>query len=150
MDLVNDINKLEVLRIMIEVINYIPQDSNNDLMYNFIEKSFIALSSNIDPYKVLDIFLIKMLYVFGINPILKCCAKCGSVSNFLSFSIVDGGILCMNCTTIKNDSYIYWQEYYYSKKEIEEYSDCNFIELLKEINKYYLINAHINLNIKIA
>ena len=142
----NDIKTIDVLRAMIEIINYLPEDSNNELMYPFIEEAFLKILE-LDSLKVLSIFLIKMLYPFGVNPELKKCQRCGNTNDLIGFSITDHGALCKNCYKY-NDNYLdYWQEYYYKKLPIEEYSDCDFIKLLKEIEKYYLINAHINLKL---
>lgn len=142
----NDLKTIEVLRAMIEILNYLPEDSNNELMYPFIEEAFLKILE-LDSLKVLSIFLIKMLYPFGVNPELKKCQRCGNTNDLIGFSITDHGALCKNCYKY-NDNYLdYWQEYYYKKLPIEKYSDCDFIKLLKEIEKYYLINAHINLKL---
>lgn len=146
LDCSNNFDTIDVLRVMIEVINYLPEDAPHKLMYQFIEDAFMNIL-NINPYKVLSIFLIKMLYPFGVSPNLKSCSKCGKKTDLIGFSIVDGGVLCNNCCSGYNDLLKYWSIYYYSKDNILKLDDCNFKELLKEINKYYLINVHMNLKL---
>ena len=144
MDKLSDINLVEAIRIIIELVNILPNDINHIKTYEFIEKTLLNLSSN--PKKVLSIFLIKMLYSFGINPNFKECLKCGKKENLIEISPSFGGALCNTCGSINN--YNIWSEYYYKKLPFNEYSDYNYDELLYQINEFYIKNLGIDLKIK--
>ncbi|MBQ9124479.1 MAG: DNA repair protein RecO [Acholeplasmatales bacterium] len=143
-DITNDINKLNSFGIIIKIINSLPDDINHERTYNYIIKVLNDLKISNNPKKVLSIFLIKILYTFGVAPNLKTCVTCNN-ENINSFSINLGGALCKNCGP-KNDKLNIWNEYYYDKKSIDEYQDVDFDNLLKDIYKYYSIHANINLD----
>ena len=141
----NSINKIKAFGIIIDVIRNIDNESNHEKTYEFIKLILLSLNKY-DEKKVLSIFLIKMLYVFGIAPNLKTCVRCNN-KNLVSFSVTLGGALCNNCSVSDIDKLNIWKEYYYDKKEIQDYTDCNFDDLLKEIKEYY--NFHMGINLKI-
>lgn len=143
MNKLENIKIVEALRIIIELINLMPDDVNNERFYAFLEITLINLVSN--PNKVLAIFLIKSLYLFGINPNFNECIKCHTKNNLIEISAL-GGALCSNCGD--NHNYDIWKEYYFDKKDILAYSDTDFNKLFKEINEYYLSNLNIDLKIK--
>ncbi len=88
-----------------------------------------------------------MLYVFGINPSLNECVICKSKNNLVFFDLKEGGCYCNNHSMNSNiDRLNIWKEYYYDKKEFEEYSYTDFDQLLNEIFAYYNIHMSINLN----
>lgn len=139
------LNKIKALATILNVIKEISDDIDHERCYLFIKKMILSLSEY-DSYKILSIFLIKMLYIFGIAPNLKTCVKCGS-KNLVSFSVPYGGALCINCSDPNIESLKIWNEYYYDKKEISDYSDTDFEKLLEEIYGYY--NYHLGINLKI-
>ena len=143
----NDLENLDILeaiRVIIEVINIMPDDLNHEANYLFLEKTLYDLKEN--PLKALSIFLIKMLYNFGINPNFKECLKCGKKESLIEISPYVGGALCETCGN--NYNYDIWHEYYYEKKNISEYSDTNYHKLLKEINDFYRINLNFDLKLR--
>lgn len=143
----NSIEEIEAIRIIIELIGYIPDDINHNSTYQFIEKTINDLSKG-NIRKVISIFLIKMLYIFGVAPQLKSCIICGSKSSLIGFSITDGGATCSACKSANNTGLLsIWNEYYYDKKDISEYSEYDYKLLLSKINKYYLAHVHINLKL---
>ena len=139
-----NIDEMKALGTIIYIINMLPSDSPHSKIYPFI-KEIISNIKNIDINKILSIFLIKILYPFGIAPNLKSCINCGNTNNLISFDIT-GGALCQNCTNQKNNLDI-WNEYYYAKKYLNSYNDTDFNLLLNQIKNYYLY--HLNIKLKI-
>lgn len=129
---------------IIELINYLPDDSIHYKLYPFIKDIILNLLNN--PLKLLSIFLIKMTYNFGVSPKLDSCINCGN-NNVSFFSLKRGSAMCDNCIEGYKDDLKIWTEYYKDKKNYNEYSECNYKDLLKRINEYYLIHAHINLKL---
>ena len=143
----NDLDNLDILeaiRVIIETINIMPDDLNHEANYLFLEKTLYDLKEN--PLKALSIFLIKMLYNFGINPNFKECLKCGTKDSLIEISPYMGGALCKTCGN--NNNYDIWHEYYYEKKKIHDYTDTNYHKLLKEINDFYRINLNFDLKLR--
>lgn len=141
-----DIKKLTSLSIILEVLRHIPNDSIHDRIFR-LAKNYISYLKDYNEKKILSIFLIKMLYAFGVNPELKKCVRCGS-NNLIDFVPRLGGALCNNCSTHNNKLLPYWIEYYYQKKNIDEYNDCDFDLLLNEITNYY--SYHLSIYLKLS
>ncbi len=140
-----DINEMKELGVILYIINMIPADSPHDKIYPFV-KDIISNIKNINIDKLLSIFLIKMLYPFGISPNLKSCVKCQNNHDLIAFDIAYGGALCKNCIDKTNNIEI-WNEYYYGKKNLNEYSDTDFSFLLNQIKNYY--SYHLNIRLKL-
>lgn len=102
----------------------------------------------VKPKKLLCIFLVKMLYAFGIAPNLKSCVSCGK--NEVSFIDLDaGGALCKDCASLKNSDELYiWKEYYYGKKDTKDFTACNYDAMLTKIRDYYQRYASIYLKLQ--
>ncbi len=139
-----NIDEMKALGTIIYIINMLPSDSPHSKIYPFI-KEIISNIKKVDINKILSIFLIKILYPFGIAPNLKSCINCGNTNNLISFDIT-GGALCQNCTNQNNNLDI-WNEYYYAKKDLNSYNDTDFNLLLNQIKNYYLY--HLNIKLKI-
>ena len=139
-----NIDEMKALGTIIYIINMLPSDSPHSKIYPFI-KEIISNIKKVDINKLLSIFLIKILYPFGIAPNLKSCINCGNTNNLISFDIT-GGALCQNCTNQNNNLDI-WNEYYYAKKDLNSYNDTDFNLLLNQIKNYYLY--HLNIKLKI-
>ena len=140
-----NLDKIEAFSVIIDLMKEIPDDINHAKTYEFIKKIVLSLDAN-NTKKVMSVFLIKMLYNFGIAPNLKSCVRCGK-ENLVSFSVTSGGALCNNCSVPDLDYLNTWNEYYYSKKDIKDYSDTDFDKLLKDIKEYYLYHMGIKLKI---
>ncbi len=144
-DLTQNLDSVKVLSIFLKVIAAIPEDINHFKTYDFIIEMLNNFKDN-PPKKVLSIFLIKMLYVFGVFPNFKYCMNCES-KKLVFFSIPNGGCYCDKCCSNSNHETLnLWKEYYYEKKTIKEYTDTNFDSLLKDIFTYYSIHTHIKIN----
>lgn len=140
----SSLDKMKAFSVIFEIIRNIPNDVDNNKTYEFVKKVLLSLHDN-DEKKVLSIFLIKMLYVFGIAPNLKTCVRCND-KNIISFSVISGGALCGNCGKEDILKLKIWKEYYFEKKDIKDYSDTDFNNLLKDIKEYY--NYHMGINLK--
>lgn len=146
-DITESIKKIEAVSLIIEIIKNIPEDSNHKRCYDFIINILNDLKTSDNILKILCIFLIKMLYIYGVNPQLKECVNCHNKNNLIYFDILRGGALCSNCSLNNTiDKLNIWNEYYYEKKELKEYSDVDFKMLFKDIKTYYNLHLSINLD----
>ena len=144
-DINNSIDTIKAFGVIIDIINEIPEDNNHERTYEFIKNTLVSLGQ-VDIKTSLCVFLIKMLYVFGIAPNLKTCVRCNK-KNVVSFSVISGGALCSDCGYPDIDYLNLWIEYYYSKKEISDYSDNNLDKLLNDVKDYYAY--HMGIKIKL-
>lgn len=141
-----DFIRVKVFMVMLEVIKNIPEDANHELIYDYVKKSLKDLLSE-DPKKLLSIFLIKMLYPYGIAPNLKTCVNCKG-TNIVFLDLPRGVSYCKNCTEKRNEEfYRIFKEYYYDKKEIKGYTNYDYNEIFSYLNDYYL--RYISLDLKI-
>lgn len=141
-----DFIRVKVFMVMLEVIKNIPEDANHELIYDYVKKSLKDLLTE-DPKKLLAIFLIKMLYPYGIQPSLKACANCNS-QDIVFLDLPKGLCYCKNCTEKRNiEFYQVFKEYYYDKKNISEYTNYDLDEIFAYLNDYYL--RYISLDLKI-
>lgn len=142
-----DLLRVKCFMVILDIIKNIPEDTNHEKTYPFIKKTFSDLLTE-NPKKLLSIFLIKMLYVFGIAPNLKSCVSCG-MEDIKFLDLKKGGAICKNCSNLNNQDELYiWKEYYFLKKEIKDYTDCNYDALLKNIKEYYSSFASLNLKLQ--
>ena len=144
-NLTKSYDSIYALSKIIELINYLPDDSIHQRIYPFVKNIILNLDKY--PLKALSIFLIKMTYNFGIAPKLDSCIIYNN-KNLIDFSITRGGALCNNHSSNEINNLKIWTEYYKEKKEIESYTDSDFNKLLNEINEFYLLHANINLKLK--
>ena len=145
----DNLKVLETIMVIFEVIKYLPDDICHKKTYIFIEN--ILKSLNSDNYlKLLSIFLIKITYSFGVAPNLKSCTKCNSTTNLTTFSVDSGGALCSRCSHSNNIELLnIFKEYYYEKKDLSTYNECNYSELLRVIDRYYKAHIHISLRLNL-
>lgn len=142
--LTESVSKIQAVRILLEVIRHIPQDSDHSRIYPFVMQTLRDLKEQ-EAGRVLSVFLIKMLYVFGVTPNLKYCLTCGR-EGLVFFSIPEGGGYCQTCCQKENGSLLrLWREYYYEKKPITEYTEADYPRLLEGIFRYYAIHVHLQL-----
>lgn len=138
------IDMIESLSLLILILDKIPLDSNHNAIYNYVLKIYNNLEAY--PKKAISIFLIKMLYFFGVRPNLGECISCNNKNDLIFFDINNATSLCKNCINIENN-YKIWNEYYNDKKDIDKYNDTDFSLLFDQIKAYYQIHAHIILKI---
>lgn len=144
-DEIKDIKSMNALSTIILLINELRDENIISNIYYFIEK-VIKSFNKINMDKLISIFLIKMLYCYGITPQLKTCAICNK-NTPKSFITKFGGGVCESCANFNDDNLIdIWNEYYYKKDDFNNFSDCDFNKLLKEIKSYYSYHLGININ----
>jgi len=141
----DNLEYLEALRVVILVLNQLPDDINDYRTYNFIKNILTNLAEA--PKRLLATFLIKMLYSFGVTPNLKECANCKSKDNLVFFDIDAGVSLCSNCGP-NVGNYEDWHKFYFAKVSYLNIEDSNYEELFNEIMRYYENFVHLSLNIK--
>ncbi|MCR5113179.1 MAG: DNA repair protein RecO [Acholeplasmatales bacterium] len=139
----DDLKTAKALGVVIRILNDLPADIDNKRLYPFV-KGIVEALGKVNNDKVIAVFLIKILYVYGIAPNLKSCVKCGS-TNELSFVPELGGAVCKDHGLGNIESLKIWNEYYYDKKKLNDYSDTDFNLLLGEIKAYY--NYHLGYRI---
>ena len=144
-DINNSIDTIKAFGVIIDIIKEIPEDIDHERTYEFIKKTLLSLG-DINVNKLLCIFLIKMLYIFGIAPNLKTCVRCNK-KNIVSFNVNAGGALCSDCSVSDIDYLKLWIEYYYDKKEFSEFSDSYIDKLLNDVKEYYAYHMGIRLKI---
>ena len=145
-DISLDLLRVKCFMVILDIIKNIPEDTNHNLLYPYIKQTFKDIRDK-NPKKLLSIFLIKMLYVFGIKPNLTSCIHCGSL-DIKYLDLLNGGAVCNNCKSISNlESLILFKEYYKEKKDIDLYQDTDYDKLLKDLKEYYSRYASINLKI---
>ena len=143
---INDnIELIKAFGVIIDIIKEIPDDINHEKCYEFIKNVLLNLGK-VNTKRLMSVFLIKLLYVFGIAPNLKTCVRCNS-NIIVSISISSGGALCDKCSTPDIEYLNIWKEYYYDKKDFNLYSDTNYDKLIKDIRDYYSYHLGINLRL---
>lgn len=142
-----DIEKVKCFMVMLDVMNHIPIDNNHEPIYNTFKK---VLNDILDenPKKLLCIFLVKMLYAFGIAPNLKTCVSCGK-NEVVFLDLLNGGAFCKDCSSLKNSDELYiFKEYYYGKMDIKDFTACNYDAMLIKLREYYSKYASIYLKLQ--
>ena len=146
-DITNDLNRIKAFQVMLKVIKHIPIENNHDKIYDYIKQALIDLKTK-DALKLLSIFLIKMLYPYGIVPNLKECAICHN-KTIVFLDLKNGLSYCGNCQNKNNiDLYNIFTEYYYLKKDINDYNNYEYNLLLSYLRDYYLNYASIDIRFK--
>lgn len=145
----NDLKKQLWFSYIFEIISKLSQDANYERIFDFV-LNIINFGINNDGFLTAMIFQVKILYAFGVQPVLKKCVVCGNNPHY--FSIKNGGAICNNHYNNSCESnHIYnmiYDFYYFDIKngnlEILKKYDLNL--LFKIITIYY--NDHVNINLK--
>ena len=145
----DNIKKMGVIFVLIDVIKRLEGEYPHERIFTFFLKCLDLLEKCDDPRFVLSIFLIKMLYIFGVKPSLNECVYCGN-RTLVNFSINAGGAICNNCSNLNeiNLKSLDCFRKLYDTKEYDEklFSDINYNDLLNQVYSYYLI--HVNFKLK--
>lgn len=148
-NLYEDLKKMGIVITMLDVIKKLEGSYPHERIFNFFIECLNLLEKSKEPRYVLSIFLLKMLYIFGVKPAFNECVLCGN-KKIVNFSIKEGGALCSNCATYNKESLKYYEWFYklYNDKEYDElkYVDIDYKELLNQIYGYYLV--HVNFKLK--
>lgn len=146
----SDLKKELWFSFMLEIVSKLTDDSPHERIYNLLIRMF-DLASTISPLELGVMFQVKMMYGFGVAPILKKCAICGN-EEVRYFSIRDGGAICMNHNhqnsfdnDVLNDiKKIYFFDIY--NGNFDDIKDIDYIRLFRVVNIYY--DSHINITLK--
>lgn len=83
------------LHLMGLVHHFSQYDYDHEKLYQFLLKIINALNDVQNYAAYVMMFELKLLYLLGVQPLLKHCVFCDQQSN-LSFSVNDGGMVCEN------------------------------------------------------
>jgi DNA repair protein RecO (recombination protein O) len=148
-DLCTNLSKINIINIMIDIIKKLEGDYPHSRIFNFFKECLDLLEESNEPRFVLSLFLIKMLYIFGVKPTFDECVLCGN-KTLVNFSSHTGGALCNKCSNMNEDGikHLNWFKKIYQTKEYNEelFDDIDYKELLNEISTYYLV--HVNIKLK--
>lgn len=148
-DLCSNLLKINIVNIMIDIIKKLEGDYPHNRIFAFFIECLNLLEVSKEPRFVLSLFLIKMLYIFGVKPTFDECVMCQNKS-LANWSIHSGGALCDRCssTNEKGLKYLKWFKTIYQAKEYieEKFVDIDYKELLEQVNAYYL--THVNIKLK--
>ncbi|MCM1131213.1 MAG: DNA repair protein RecO [Anaeroplasma bactoclasticum] len=141
------LKKVGILTPIFDVIFHLEEGVNHSRIYSFLIQTISELLITEEPFKILSVFLVKMLAVFGIKPELKKCVHC-SRTTLINFSSLEGGALCDNCSKYceRNDKLLKdFQQLYYIKGYKNLSLNLPYDEILDEIYQYYSIHANFKL-----
>ena len=144
-----DISKLNIVFIFISIIKAVDNNAPHSRIYKFLLECLDLLENCNDYRWVLCLFLIKMLYIFGVKPNLENCVVCGK-QNIVNFSINSGGALCDCCANYNENGYKIYSDmklFYYSKDYDESlFKNINYDLLIENVYQYYSIHVNLHLN----
>ena len=92
-DICTNLSKINIINIMIDIIKKLEGDYPHSRIFNFFKECLDLLEESKEPRFVLSLFLIKMLYIFGVKPTFDECVLCGN-KTLVNFSSQNGGALC--------------------------------------------------------
>lgn len=93
-ELSDDLEKYSFGMHLLEVIYYFSDhEHDHDKLYHFLIKIFDVMRSSHRPSLYVMMAELKLLYLLGVQPLLKHCVHCQNRSG-LSFSVDDGGMVC--------------------------------------------------------
>lgn len=145
--LYENLTKVGVLSPILDIIFHLEEGINHARVYSFLIQMLEELLLTDAPYKILSIFLVKMLAVFGIKPELKKCVRC-SKTTLVNFSCLEGGALCDSCSLYHERNHQLLQDFQqlYFAKDYQNISlNLSYTDLLDEIYQYYAIHANFKL-----
>jgi DNA repair protein RecO (recombination protein O) len=147
-DISLDIVKYTYSLHLMEVIYYFSQhEHDHEKLFQFILKIIDKIIEN----PIFDIYImmaeLKLLYLLGVQPLLKHCVFCDSKEG-LNFSVEDGGMICSEHRTKSRYNsatmHLLLSLYYYDLSDpIElDYDQQDVVELRRLIDEYY--EYHLN------
>ena len=148
-DLCTNLSKINIITIILDVIKKLEGEYPHSRIFSFFKECLDLLEKSKEPKFVLSLFLIKMLYIFGVKPTFDECVLCGD-KTLVNWSIHSGGALCNKCSNYNEASmkHLSWFKKIYNAKDYNEdlYNDIDYNELIKEISSYY--SLHVNMKLK--
>lgn len=88
---------MTVLLSINESMLHLVEEQERYLLYNVLDKSLASLKAGVSPYHVALYYFLKTLPVLGFEIQTNHCVECGSKSNIVDFSFIEGGFICKQC-----------------------------------------------------
>lgn len=113
------------------VMRMLPEDERH-IAFNLIEEYFLAAEKLKDPSVAELVFLAKMIKLTGSEPEVEQCVFCGSRSDIVAFSFLEGGFICRNCLSQETQveltpSQMKWVRYLFKVENFNEVPDGNVL-----------------------
>jgi DNA repair protein RecO (recombination protein O) len=103
-DIRQDIVVTAYASLVIEVTDKALEDKkHNPYLFELLYQTLNYMEEGLDAEVLSLIYQLKLLPVLGLYPIIDTCASCHDSTEFVAFSIREGGFLCKRC--IHNDPY---------------------------------------------
>jgi len=139
------------LHLMGVIYHFAQHDHDHEKLFQFLLKIMKVLNTNNQFEAYVIMTELKLLYLLGVQPLLKHCVFCESTSH-LSFSVKDGGMVCQEhggkityeAAIIKDLMYLYYFDT--QKQTMKEIEKSHLIQLRKLIDAYYAY--HLNFKSK--
>ncbi|MEW9500458.1 DNA repair protein RecO [Jeotgalibacillus marinus] len=86
---------------MVELLDKAVEDlQSNPFLFELLSQCLSYLNEGHDEEVICFIFEMKLLPVYGVQPVLDSCACCGQTEGNFSFSIRENGLLCHRCSHV--------------------------------------------------
>ncbi|TDL34511.1 DNA repair protein RecO [Jeotgalibacillus sp. S-D1] len=98
-----DLFKTAYASYMVELLDKAVEDRQTDpFLFELLVQCLSYINEGHDEEVICYIFEMKLLPVYGVQPILNACAHCGETEGNFSFSIRENGLLCHRCAHMDN------------------------------------------------
>ncbi len=81
------------------VYQVLKQSIKKEEIFDLFINSLLKINELYDPLVITNILELKMLTYLGVEPVLDKCSKCGKLTDIVTISSYDNGLLCKNCRT---------------------------------------------------
>lgn len=113
------------------------EDQINSDLFDLLNKTIKIMSNCQKKIRLISMFIIKYVSMIGYKPELNTCVECGKIPKHLGFSIIKGGISCLDhhisLTELKSKEHKYLLWLLYSKLDLVDELEFDVDE--KKINK---------------
>lgn len=145
-----DLKKVLWMSLNLELMNKLPNDIPHERCLNFLLRILRRANEAVNVILLTDIFFLKMLKVFGVEPNFRQCVVCGSNHHLVEFSVEQGGALCITHSKNPHDEKTLkcLEKLYYFDDKIGDFSsleEIDFHSIFHSIRKYYVDHVNIKL-----
>lgn len=143
-DIRENMNRMFYGYYLLELINKsTPLEEENEKLFLLLQKGLMVLSNlDKDYLKFILSYELKFISFLGYRPNMSSCVICGSDENYnIRFSIVEGGVICNNCSEgdrqsiyLDNEMYMAFNSLLFTP--LDELEGLNIsIEVVKKLHK---------------
>lgn len=134
---------LSVLLLKISEKAIAPDEGDNELFSLLINSLHKLRDKNIDAGFTVSVFLLRFCSVFGYQPDLSECVKCGKKEDLVCLSPASGGVACLNCNDTEH-TVITGGCLYYMRKICEgDYEDAFlYTPTEKQVKELYRVSCY--------